>query len=40
MPEGFRFYENRTNWNFQERYFANFLDKIEAVTCPTGGGDT
>lgn len=40
MPEQFRYYQQRTNWQFQKSYFNSFLDMIESVLCPPPVTDT
>lgn len=34
MPEQFRYFQQRTNWQFQKQYFPSFLNMVEGVLCP------
>lgn len=34
MPEQFRYFQQRTNWQFQKSYFSAFLNMVEGQLCP------
>lgn len=36
MPPEYRYFQQRTNWNFDQAYFSTFLDRIEAFLCNDG----
>lgn len=35
MPNGYRYFDNRTNWNFSQGYYKEFIDTLYDRLCPS-----
>jgi hypothetical protein len=39
MPDQFRLYDNRSNWDFDSDRLADFMEMVEAIICVETGGE-